>query len=168
VKKRALKALILALVLTAAVGTWAVLAQAGGKDGGKSVRGAGTTIIVGGTGPSSVTPPPFTPLLTKVGFNWSEGQGSFDCLALAPSAATGAGSGDFKTNVMYVTGAVTSVSVQGRTAVLEGTANVTGVGAGTDQPYTLTVTRGGPGASLVLVVSGLTFRETLLEGAINF
>jgi hypothetical protein len=164
VNKRALKAVIVALVVAAAAGTWAVLAQAGGGGGGKSLRGGGTSIIVGGTGPSD-----FTPVLTKVGFNWSDGQGSFDCLALAPSASAGsAGSGDFDTNVMYVTGTVTSADVHGRTAVLKGTANVTGIGAGPNRPFTLTVTSGGPGAALVLVVSGLTFRETLLDGEITF
>ena len=34
--------------------------------------------------------------------------------------------------------------------------------------FTFTVTRGGPGATLVLDVSGLTFNETVLEGQIAF
>jgi hypothetical protein len=35
-------------------------------------------------------------------------------------------------------------------------------------PFTLIVQRGGPGASVVLRVSGLVFREIVLEGAISF
>jgi hypothetical protein len=52
--------------------------------------------------------------------------------------------------------------------VLEGTATVTGLGAGTDRPFTATVTRGGPGATLLLKVSGLTFDEIVLDGQITF
>ena len=51
--------------------------------------------------------------------------------------------------------------------VLAGTATVTGVGAGTNKPFTMTADRGGPGAKVVLVVSGLTFGETPLEGPIT-
>jgi hypothetical protein len=140
----------------------AVIAQAGDKDKerGRSVRGAGTTIVEGGTGA-----PSFDPLLTKVAFHWESAGGHFECLALAPSAKAGdSGSGNFDTNVMYVTGAITSAETHGRTAVLKGSATVTGVGAGSNQPFTATVKRGGPGATLVLEVSGLTFREILLEG----
>ncbi|MGH2381773.1 MAG: hypothetical protein ACRDG7_11200, partial [Candidatus Limnocylindria bacterium] len=73
-------------------------------DGRASIRGAGTTIVEGGTGS-----PAFTPLLTKVAFHWQGGSGAFECLALAPSDAAGEpGSGNFDTNVMYVTGEVTS------------------------------------------------------------
>jgi hypothetical protein len=39
---------------------------------------------------------------------------------------------------------------------------------GTNKPFIATVTRGGPGATLVLEVSGLTFREIVLEGQIVF
>jgi hypothetical protein len=127
---------------------------------GRSVRGAGTTLVEGGTGP-----PAFDPILTKVGFYWTAGAGRFECLALAPSAMAGTpGSGNFDTNIMYVTGAITSVEVDGRTAVLKGSATVTGAGAGQNRPFTATVRRGGPGATLVLEVSGLTFKEILLEG----
>jgi hypothetical protein len=71
---------------------------------------------------------------------------------------------------MYVTGKVTSLHVTGRTAVLNGTAIVTGLGAtlpGETTPFTATVTAGGPGATVVLTVSGLTFHEILLEGQIT-
>jgi hypothetical protein len=108
--------------------------------------------------------PAFTPLLTKVAFHWRGGSGRFECLALAPASAPAGKSGNFDTNVMYVTGPITSVSRSGHAIVLRGTSTVTGVGAGTDLPFTAAFTRGGPGATLVLEVSGLTFREILLEG----
>jgi hypothetical protein len=65
---------------------------------------------------------------------------------------------------MYVTGAVTSLPVRGRSAVFRGTATVTGLGAGQDHPFTVTVTAGGPGATVLLTVSGLTFHEILTDG----
>jgi hypothetical protein len=68
---------------------------------------------------------------------------------------------------MYVTGAVTSMHVAGHTATLHGTATVTGLGAGQNRPFTLQVTAGGPGATIRLDVSGLTFREILVEGHIS-
>ena len=69
---------------------------------------------------------------------------------------------------MYVTGSLSSVQVAKSSAVLTGTATVTGLGAGTDKAFTATVTRGGPGATLVLQISGLTFSEIVLEGEISF
>lgn len=126
-----------------------------------SVQGAGTTIITGG-GPGT------TPILTKVGINFEDGSGSFDCLALMPTPSAGTGSGIFDKNIMYVTGAISDATIQGNTAVLTGTATVTGVGAGTNKAFTVTADRGGPGTKVVLVVSGLTFTETLLEGSITF
>ena len=146
-------ALLLAVVAAAAT-------RDDDDDGDGAVRGAGTTIVQGGTGP-----PSFTPIITKVAFQWREGAGHFECLALAPSADAGKpGSGNFETNIMYVTGPIRSVQTRGRTIVLEGSAIVTGAGAGSNRPFTVTLTRGGPGATLVLEVSGLTFREILLEG----
>lgn len=131
---------------------------------GRSVRGAGTTLVEGGTGP-----PSFDPILTKVGFYWRGGAGQFECLALAPSATAGTpGSGNFDTNIMYVTGAITSAKFQARSAVLKGTAVVTGAGAGPARDFTLTLVKGGPGATLVLEISGMTFNETVLEGEIKF
>lgn len=163
-KGRAFKALLTTGVLLAAALVWALLAQADSKANGPYVRGAGTTMLEGGTGP-----PSFTPVLTKVAFHWRGGEGQFECLALAPSPSAGApGSGNFDANIMYVTGAITSGRVSGGTAVLRGTATVTGVGAGTDEPFTATLRRGGPGATLVLAVSGLTFKEILLEGQFRF
>jgi hypothetical protein len=122
-------------------------------------EGAGRTIIQGGTGGTAPTP-----VTTLVAFHAGNGSGDFECLALAPPRPTGPGSGEFTTNVMYVTGRVQSVTVRGHTAVLRGVATVTGIGAGQHQPFTATVTAGGPGATLVLKVSGLEFDEILVEG----
>jgi hypothetical protein len=87
-------------------------------------------------------------------------------LALAP-AKSGDGSGRFEVNAMYVTGTVTSVTVNGNTAVLHGKATVTGIGVGQDVPFTATVRAGGPGTTVTLEISGLTFHEILLEGQIR-
>jgi hypothetical protein len=131
-------------------------------DVGFSVHGAGTTILTGG-GPGTI------PIITKIGINFENGSGHFDCLALAPTPAAGTqGSGIFDKNIMYVTGPITEVRFQGSSAVLTGTAAVTGVGAGSDVPFTVTADRGGPGTRVVLAVSGLTFVETMLEGSITF
>jgi hypothetical protein len=140
-------------------------ALAWGEDEGRTVKGGATTIIAGGTGA-----PSFVPVITKLAFHWRDGQGHFECLALAPtSAAAGApGSGNFDTNVMYVTGAITGVQINGSVAVLTGSAKVTGLGAGTDVPFTATAERGGPGTGFVLTISGFTFSETILEGDIAF
>ena len=130
--------------------------------GGLTVQGAGTSILTGG-GPGTV------PVITKLGINFKNGSGRFDCLALMPTATAGTlGSGNFDNNIMYVTGPISAASLQGDSVVLTGTATVTGVGVGTNRPFTVTADRGGPGAKVVLVVSGLTFVETLLEGSITF
>ena len=163
VKRKAFRVLLFFATAAALALVLAVFAQArtGGDqdDDGRSIRGGGTTIVQGGTGPSS-----FTPVITKVAFHWSTDSGHFECLALAPSANAGSpGSGNFDTNVMYVTGPITSATRSGRAVTLRGTATVTGAGAGANQPFTATFTTGGPGATLVLEISGLTFREMLLE-----
>jgi hypothetical protein len=107
--------------------------------------------------------------MTKFAFSWRGGKGGFECLALVPSVPAGKpGSGNFDTNAMYVTGSLNSVAVAGDSATLKGTATVTGLGAGSDRPFTATATRGGPGATLVLEVSGLTFSEIVLDGQIDF
>ena len=160
------RALLFVLVITLLVGSalyWAVSARASSTADTPSVSGAGTSLVEGGTGA-----PSFHPVKTIFAFHWSKGKGDFECLALTPSASPGAaGSGNFDTNVMYVTGPITSVSVEGSTAVLTGTATVTGLGAGSKVPFTATATAGEPGTTLVLEVSGLTFREIVLEGQIT-
>jgi hypothetical protein len=160
VKRRTLKtSLVIGLVVGAAL-VAAPIAPSGTPDDGGSVRGAGTTMVEGGTGS-----PSFVPIITKVAFHWRAGAGRFECLALAPAEEAGTrGSGKFDTNIMYVTGAITSADIDEDAAVLKGAATVTGAGAGPDQAFTATVTGGGPGATLVLEVSGLTFREILLDG----
>jgi hypothetical protein len=135
-----------------------------GEEEGRAVKGGATTTVAGGTGA-----PLFTPVITKLTFHWRDGHGHFECLALAPSATAGTpGSGNFDTNVMYVTGAITSVQIDESVAVLTGSATVTGLGAGTHVPFTATAERGGPGTTFVLTISGLTFNETILEGQISF
>ena len=134
--------------------------SAGAEDASHlSVSGAGKTIIEGGTGGGAPVP-----VETVLAFHASSNVGAFECLALAP---TGTENGSFETNVMYVTGKVPSAAVTGSTAVLHGTATVTGIGAGQNVPFTATVQAGGPGTTVVLEISGLTFHEILLEGQIR-
>src|SRR5262245_25416449 len=162
------------LILTLSVLFLTTSALVWGEDGGRALKGAntaiiaqggGTTIIQGGTGPSGG----FVPVLTKLGFDADHTDagvmGRLECLALAPEAATGAHSAQFTVNAMYVTGRVTGATVQGETATLTGTADVTGLGAGSNVAFTFVVQGGGPGTTSVLTVSGLTFSEVLLEGA---
>lgn len=138
------------------------------ESGGKPlVRGGGTTIIEGGTGT-----PDFLPVLTTVAFHAERKGGAvtggFECLALVPPSKTGEGSGGFTVNAMYVTGQVTSASLRGDTATLAGTANITGVGAGSNVPFTFEVKNGGPGATAILTTDGsthLVFHEILVQGA---
>ena len=138
------------------------------RDQGIIARGAGTTIIHGGTGS-----PGFVPVLTTLAFHAERSgagvTGTFECLALAPEAATGKGSGQFTVNAMYVTGQITAATVSGGTATLTGTSSITGLGAGTDVPFTFVVRRGGPGATAVLTVNSLTFsfHEVLVQGSFD-
>jgi hypothetical protein len=156
------KKFVLALFLILAISTGLIWRTNATGNGGISVQGAGTSILTGG-GPGT------TPIVTKLGINFEDGSGHFDCLALMPSPPAGTtGSGIFDKNIMYVTGPITEAAIEGNTAVLIGTATVPGVGAGTNKPFTVTVDRGGPGTKVVLIVSGLTFVETLLEGSITF
>jgi hypothetical protein len=153
------KRLLLALLILLLIDT----SPSWGNDHGTgiTVQGAGTSILTGG-GPGT------TPVITKVGINFENGSGHFDCLALMPTPPAGTeGSGSFDNNIMYVTGPITAASLEGGAVVLTGTATVTGVGAGTNKPFTVTVEPGGPGTKVVLVVSGSTFVETLLEGSIT-
>ncbi len=163
----AVGALVLAsLTLTVLLPTRTGAGRDAGGLAARIARGAGTTIIHGGTGS-----PGFTPVVTTVAFHAERSgggvTGEFDCLALAPEAATGPGSGQFTVNAMYVVGNVTGASVHDDTATLTGTANITGLGAGTNIPFTFVVHKGGPGAAGVLIVNSLTFpfREILVQGA---
>jgi hypothetical protein len=159
-----MRTIVVLLILGTAV--LAIGVSAGGEtvDKGRRVRGAATTMLEGGTGA-----PDFVPVLTKLAFHWNGSKGDLECLALAPSDPPGSpGSGDFDTNVMYVTGPVTAASVEEGRAVLQGTSTVTGLGAGEDMPFTLVAFEGGPGTKVILRVSGLVFREIVLEGEIRF
>jgi hypothetical protein len=151
---------LLALAVIASVSGPAAASAAGASHA--QVSGAGRTIIEGGTGGSSPLP-----VFTVLAFHFGPQGGDFECLALAPSAASGADSGRFEVNAMYVTGTISSVTVTGRTAVLHGIATVTGLGAGSNLPFTATVQAGGPGTTVVLEVHGLTFHEILIEGQIT-
>ena len=126
------------------------------------VAGAGHTLIEGGTG--GHTPQPVTTLLA---FHATPQGGDFECLALAPDTTRGADSGAFETNVMYVTGHVSSMSIHHDSAVLQGVAVVTGIGAGPAQNFTAVVRPGGPGTTVQLTVSGLVFHEVLIDGQIT-
>jgi hypothetical protein len=74
--------------------------------------------------------------------------GSFECLALTPETGTGSKSAQFTMNAMYVTGQITGATVNGDTATLTGTADITGLGAGSNVSFTFVVRNGGPGALL--------------------
>jgi hypothetical protein len=165
VKRRKLSVWFAMLAAAGLAAGLTLSAQAGTARQDPTIRGAGTSMLRGGTGF-----PDFKPLITKFAFSFRGGEGGFECLALAPVAPAGKpGSGNFLTNVMYVTGTISSVRIAGDTAVMKGSASVTGLGAGASKkPFTATATRGGPGATLVLTVSRLTFKEIVLEGQIVF
>lgn len=158
------------------------LAATGMPARGQLVSGGGETFIAGGFG----NPP--KPLKSQFGFRIDRAEdgsisGTFDCLALAPESDSGAGSGQFTKNIMYVTGAITALdSLTKEAASFSGTATVTGIGAGANMPFTCKVTSGPPaqtgksgvgvtagtaGATMTLVVSGLTFNEVVTNGEIR-
>jgi hypothetical protein len=153
-----------ALLLAAALIGSAARPMAAGaaREGDHQASGAGRTIIEGG-GPAG------QPVVTVLGFHANGQGGDFECLALVPPAAASfsAESGDFEVNAMYVTGKVTSLQVNAGTAVLKGTATITGIGAGTNVPFTFAVRAGGPGTTATLDVPGFTFHEILLEGQVK-
>ncbi len=161
--------LVALLVLITGIGLTAVFSPRSAFSGESHDRivaeGGGTTIIHGGTGASGG----FVPVLTTVTFHTERTgghvTGSFDCLALAPEASNGSKSGQFSVNAMYVAGQITGATVNGDTATLTGTADITGLGAGSNVSFTFVVRNGGPGATAVLTASGLTFNELLVEGS---
>jgi hypothetical protein len=136
------------------------------KDGKEIARGAGTTIIHGGTGS-----PGFIPVITTVAFHAERSNagvtGEFDCLAFAPEATNGPHSGQLTVNAMYVVGKITGASVNQDTVTLTGVSDITGLGVGTNVPFTFIAHRGGPGATAILTVNSLTFsfNEILVQGA---
>lgn len=155
VGKRWLVALAL---LTFGIGVAALFSPrlvSGNESDDKTIaRGGGTTIIHGGTGS-----PGFVPVITTIAFHASgsgnSATGSFECLAEAPEPGTGSKSARFTVNAMYVTGQITGARVHGDTATLTGTANITGLGAGSDVPFTFVVEKGGPGATSILTCDSI-------------
>jgi hypothetical protein len=160
---------LLTLGIALATFFWPRLASGNESDDKTIARGGGTTIIHGGTGS-----PGFVPVITTIAFhatrNGNNVTGSFECLAEAPEAGTGSKSAQFTVNAMYVTGQITEASVHGDTATLTGTANITGLGAGSNVSFTFVVQKGGPGATSVLTVAtlpALPFHEILLDGSFD-
>jgi hypothetical protein len=157
---------VVSLALVMLITTRTVMGRDSDNDNGQIARGAGTTIIHGGTGS-----PNFVPVITTIAFHAERSgggvTGEFECLALAPEPASGPGSGQFTVNAMYVAGKVTGASVHEDTATLTGTADITGLGVGTNVPFTFVVHKGGPGSAAVLTVNSLTFpfHEILVQGA---
>src|ERR1700751_5250611 len=154
---------VLAMLLTSRT----VFGRDSDNDDGQIARGAGTTIIHGGTGS-----PNFVPVITTIAFHAERSgggvTGEFECLALAPKQASGPGSGQFTVNAMYVAGKVTGASVHEDTATLTGIADITGLGVGTNVPFTFVMHKGGPGSAAVLTVNSLPtlpFQEILVQGA---
>jgi hypothetical protein len=94
-------------------------------------------------------------------------KGEFDCLAFAPEAQNGSHSGQLTVNAMYVVGKITGASVQQDTVTLTGVADITGLGVGTNVPFTFIAHRGGPGASAILTVGSLTFPFNEILGRAN-
>ena len=159
-----------------------ILASCSGPLHAQLVSGGGETFIAGGFG----DPP--QPLKSNFAFRIDRADdgtvtGSFDCLALAPESEMGLASGQFTKNVMYVTGTITTLeSLSTDAASFSGTATVTGIGAGKQLPFSckvasgpaqaagksaVGVTAGTAGATMTLVVSGLTFNEVVTNGAIR-
>jgi len=158
---------VVSCVLVMLLTTRTVLGRDSDNDNGQIARGAGTTIIHGGTGS-----PNFVPVITTIAFHAERSgagvTGELDCLALAPpEPGTGPGSGQFTENAMYVAGKVTGASVHEDTATLTGVADITGLGAGTNVRFTFVVHKGGPGSAAVLTVNSLSFpfHEILVQGA---
>jgi hypothetical protein len=162
---------LLGLGLVATLFAPSVLAD--NSQGTMIARGAGTTIIQGGTGSTGG----FIPVFTTLAFHAEEDRGAvmgdFECFARMPESGTGAGSAAFTVNAMYVTGRITGAVVSGDTATLTGTATITGLGAGTNVPFSIVVHSGGPGATAVLTTQSppptgtLVFHEILVDGSIE-
>ncbi len=149
------------------VTTWFAPSALGNSQSTTIARGAGTTIVQGGTGSAGG----FVPVLTRLAFHAELAggvvTGAFECLARVPASGTGTGSGQFTVNAMYVTGRITGAVVNGDAATLSGTATITGLGSGSNVPFEIVVRSGGPGATAVLTTAGLVFNEILVEGSLE-
>jgi hypothetical protein len=158
--------MIASLALAVLSSTRIVSGRDSDKDTKEIARGAGTTIIHGGTGS-----PGFIPVITTVAFHAERSNGGvtgeFDCLAFAPEATNGSHSGQLTVNAMYVVGKITGANVNQDTVTLTGVSEITGLGVGTNVPFTFIAHGGGPGATAILTVNSLTFsfNEILVQGA---
>ena len=158
--------IVASLTLAVLFSTRTVSGRDSNNDSKEIARGAGTTIIHGGTGS-----PGFIPVITTVAFHAERSSGGatgeFDCLAFAPEATNGPHSGQLTVNAMYVIGKITGANVNRDTVTLTGVSDITGLGAGTHVPFTFIAHRGGPGATAILTVTSLTFsfNEILVQGA---
>ena len=144
-----------------------------------TVKGGGYSILVGGDGGMIQENPELpTPIITKFAIyasKTSDGvDGFFECLALAPNNPKSfeSGSGDFTTNIMYVTGTVNDIKINNGTFTLDGKATVTGVGEGIDLGFSLVTAQGGPGTFMTLTIQypesePLIFNEIVTEGRIS-
>jgi len=157
------------LTLLAAGSLWLINAQTSPPLAARMlVRGAGTTMLEGGTGQ-----PDYVPVLTRIAFHAElvngAVEGAFECLAQAPSNASGLASADFATNVMYVTGKVSSASMEADAIRISGGSECTGIGAGSNVPFSALIRKGGPGTTLVLTAGAppQVFKEILLEGSFD-
>ncbi len=149
---------------------------------GQMIRGGGEGLVAGGFG---FPPRPVKNIFAFTIEKDAKGNvtGNFECLALMPNVGTGAGSGVFTDNLMYVTGQITALhSVDDTKVSFSGKATVTGLGAGTDLVFDCDVSTGevsaedsggsvgivpgGPGAYMTLSVSGLDFKQILTSGQI--
>ena len=154
----------LALVAVMTLASWPLLR--GQQPAARLVaRGAGTSILEGGSGS-----PDYMPVLTKLAFHVEQVAGvvtgAFECLAFGPSALKGAGSGNFSNNIMYVSGNVETLKVEGDTVRITGNSECTGIGAGSNVPYEAVIQKGGPGTTVWLKAGTppLVFKEILIEG----
>ncbi len=139
-----------------------------------TVVGGGESVITGGNGAATLGD--LMPVKTLFAFVASREKGGvatgrFECLALAPPAASGADSGQFTTNVMYVTGVITSLErLNKKTFLLKGQGRCSGLGAGDGVQFEATVTLGGAGATIRLTVDtlpGIEFFEVVTSGSIS-
>jgi hypothetical protein len=131
-------ALCILLGVVAAGSYRAIRGQATPSQTAILARGAGTGILEGGTGA-----PNYLPVLTNAAFHVElvDGviTGDFECVALGPRNNAGATSGEFTSNVMYVTGTVETAVVQGDTIRITGNSDCTGIGAGENLPFTVEI-----------------------------
>lgn len=142
---------------------------------GQIVIGGGESLITGGNGAATLGQ--LKPVKTIFAFHAIKPKGGvpdgrFECLALAPSAASGPESGQFTENIMYVAGVITGLEFLDKDTVqLRGQGRCTGIGAGEEVFFEATVRKGGPGTTIRLTVStlpGVEFFEVVTSGSIEF